>query len=78
MAVDNWTYWSSEIKKLKKKKIIYSPQSYKEYIESIDEYIEKNTHDGIMLVGAMKMNNFKETELLQNKELKQLLKSFNK
>jgi len=68
VAVDDWTYWDS---KIKKDKIIYSPQSYQEYMESIDNYIKNN--DG---VNAQRMNNFKKTEILQNKELKQLLKSF--
>jgi hypothetical protein len=70
VAVDDWTWWDSD---KTKNKMIYSPQSYKEYIESIDKYIKDNTG-----VGAMRMNNFKETEILQNKELKQLLKSFKK
>ena len=68
VAVDDWTYWDS---KIKKDKMIYSPQSYEEYMESIDNYIKNN--DG---VNAQRMNNYKKTEILQNKELKQLLKSF--
>lgn len=68
VAVDDWTYWDS---KIKKDKIIYSPQSYEEYMKSIDQYIQNN--DG---VNSQRMNNFKKTEILQNKELKQLLKSF--
>ena len=68
VAVDDWTYWGSDIKK---NKIIYSPQSYEEYMLSIDEYIKNN--DG---VNSQRMNNFKKTEILQNKELNRLLKSF--
>ena len=68
VAVDDWTWWDSD---KTKNKMIYSPQSYTEYIQSIDKYIKDNTG-----VGAMRMNNFKQTEILENKQLKQLLKSF--
>jgi len=68
VAVDDWTYWGSPIKK---DKIIYSPQSYEEYMVSIDEYIKHNPG-----VNSQRMNNFKKTEILQNKELNRLLKSF--
>ncbi len=68
VAVDDWTYWDSDIKK---DKIIYSPQSYEEYMVSIDQYIKDNPG-----VSSQRMNNFKKTEILQNKELNRLLKSF--
>jgi hypothetical protein len=68
VAIDDWTYWGSSIKK---DKIIYSPQSYEEYMVSIDQYIKDNPG-----VASKRMNNFKKTEILQNKELNQLLKSF--
>tara|TARA_R100001463_G_scaffold17781_3_gene45097 strand:+ start:296 stop:1003 length:708 start_codon:yes stop_codon:yes gene_type:complete len=68
VAVDDWTYWDCN---KKKDKIIYSPQSYEEYMVSIDQYIKDNPG-----IASKRMNNFKKTEILQNKELNQLLKSF--
>tara|TARA_R100000655_G_scaffold106115_1_gene155009 strand:+ start:121 stop:807 length:687 start_codon:yes stop_codon:yes gene_type:complete len=68
VAIDDWTYWGSNIKK---DKLIYSPQSYEEYMVSIDQYIKDNPG-----VASKRMNNFKQTEILQNRELNQLLKSF--
>ena len=38
---------------------------------SIDQYIKDNPG-----VSSQRMNNFKKTEILQNKELNKLLKSF--
>ncbi len=67
VAVDDWTWWDSD---KTKNKMIYSPQSYTEYIESIDEYI-KDKPNGT----CRKLTEYKK-ELLQNKQLKQLLKSF--
>jgi hypothetical protein len=65
VAVDDWTWWDTE---KKKNKMIYSPQSYKEYIESIDEGIKD---------GNKRLKTYKQ-ELLENKQLKDLLKSFKK
>ncbi len=65
VAVDDWTWWDSD---KSKNKIIYSPQSYKEYIESIDDGIKG---------GNNRLKAYKQ-ELIDNKELKQLLKSFKK
>jgi hypothetical protein len=67
VPIDDWTYWGS---KLKKNILIYSPQSYQGYLESMENFIKHN--DG---VPRMRMSNFKN-EYLQNKELKQLLRSF--
>ena len=67
VPIDDWEYWGS---KLKKNKLIYSPQSYQEYLDSMEEFIKHN--EG---VSNMRMSNFKN-EYLKNKELKQLLKSF--
>ena len=67
VAVDDWTYWGTNIKR---NKIIYSPQSYEEYMVSIDQFIKDNPG-----VDSKLMINFKN-ELLQDKQLNQLLKSF--
>jgi len=63
VAVDDWTWWASD---KTKNKIIYSPQSYKEYMESIDTGIKD---------GDRRLKEYKK-ELLDNKQLKDLLKSF--
>jgi hypothetical protein len=65
VAVDDWTWWDTE---KKKNKMIYSPQSYKEYMESIDTGIKD---------GNKRLKTYKQ-ELLENKQLKDLLKSFKK
>ncbi len=67
IAVDDWNYWGTNIKK---NKLIYSPQSYEEYMVSIDQFIKSNPG-----VDSKLMINFKN-ELLQNRQLNQLLKSF--
>lgn len=67
VTVDDWTYWGTERKKFKD---IYSPQSYQEYIKSIDDFILHSNG-----ASTLRMTQYKQ-EILKNKELKQLLKSF--
>jgi len=67
VPIDDWTYWGHD---KQKDLLIYSPQSYNNYIESIDNFIKKN--EG---VAYMRMTQFKD-KVLKNKELNTLLKSF--
>ena len=67
VPIDDWTWWdydkSCDIH-------IYSPQSYQEYLDSMNDFIMK--HDGL---SKMRMTQFKN-EYLKNKDLKKLLESF--